>query len=232
MLSSLSCSCLTPEWIPESPPTLSLQTMWTSFDPPVGDRIILSRPRSGGNNTCKVFYIQQGHCDRHKDCHTPGARMVCSAFHSIKVVVSQVGALWMGLQARGGLTVKAHCLRAPTHPFFRRWFENSLSHHCPSHWHILFYLLRNGLQRFWLHHYDCCHALIQTYYFDAELTLMVELWVHLSSHWPLLLEHLLWIFWQYSSQEWPIKILTTLPWLPLCTDAYRKLENICVENIS
>ena len=30
-------------------------------------------------------------------CHTPGARMVCSAFHSTKPVVSQVGALQTGL---------------------------------------------------------------------------------------------------------------------------------------
>ena len=26
--------------------------------------------------------------------------------------------------------------------------------------------------------------------------------------------------WQYSPQEMPIEILTTVPWLPPCTDAY------------
>jgi len=37
------------------------------------------------------LYAQQGHyCDIHNVCHTPRARMVCSAFHPIKAVVSQI----------------------------------------------------------------------------------------------------------------------------------------------
>ena len=31
--------------------------------------------------------VQEGHFDRHNAYHTPKARMVCSAFHSIKVVI-------------------------------------------------------------------------------------------------------------------------------------------------
>jgi len=34
-------------------------------------------------------------------CHAPGARMVWSAFHFTKAVVSQIGALRMGLQSCG-----------------------------------------------------------------------------------------------------------------------------------
>jgi len=51
----------------------------------------------------KVFYTQQGHCDRHNACHTPRARMMCSASHSIKAVISQVGALWTayGIDCKG-----------------------------------------------------------------------------------------------------------------------------------
>ena len=35
----------------------------------------------------RSFYIQQGNCDWHNVCHTPGARMVCSCstFHSVKM---------------------------------------------------------------------------------------------------------------------------------------------------
>ena len=58
---------------------------------------------------------------KHSACHTPRARMVCSAFHTTKAVVSQVSALRMGLQACGdiGLTVKVQRLIAclpPRHP--------------------------------------------------------------------------------------------------------------------
>ena len=77
-------------------PLSSLQTAWTGFDPYL--YIAVGHPqqaRSCGNSNCKVFYTQQGHCV----CHTPGARMVSSAFHSTKAVVSQVGALQTGLQA-------------------------------------------------------------------------------------------------------------------------------------
>ena len=42
----------------------------------------------------------------------------------------------------------------------------------------------NGLQGFWLHCHDHCPALTQTYYFNAETSLMVELWVLLSFRWP------------------------------------------------
>ena len=48
------------------------------------------------SSNCKVFCTQQRHCDRHIVCHIPGAghaEWKCSSFHSIKVVVSQVGAL-------------------------------------------------------------------------------------------------------------------------------------------
>jgi len=53
---------------------------------------IKSRSSSAGStlvesSNWKVFYTQQGHCDRHNASHTPRARMVCSAFHSIKAVV-------------------------------------------------------------------------------------------------------------------------------------------------
>jgi len=68
--------------------TLSLQTAWTGFDPNL---------YSGGSSsagpalveiaTARSFYTQQGHFDWHNACHTPGARMVCSAFHSTKAVV-------------------------------------------------------------------------------------------------------------------------------------------------
>ena len=49
------------------------------------------------------FYTQQGHYDRHNACHTPRARMMCSASHSIKSVISQVGALWTayGIDCKG-----------------------------------------------------------------------------------------------------------------------------------
>jgi len=41
-----------------------------------------------------MYHVNRKHwrCDDYR----PGARMGCSAFHSIKSVVSQVGALWMG----------------------------------------------------------------------------------------------------------------------------------------
>ena len=47
----------------------------------------------------------------------------------------------------------------------------------------------NGLQGFWLHCHDHCPALTQTYYFNAETSLMVELWVLLSFRWPPSLKH-------------------------------------------
>ena len=51
----------------------------------------------------KVYCIQKG-IDA---SHTPGARMVCSAFYSIKAIVNQVGALHlMVLTGLWGLTVK------------------------------------------------------------------------------------------------------------------------------
>ena len=56
----------------------------------------------------KVFYTQRG-CDWHNICHAPGARIVCSAFHSIKAVVSQVTALRTGLQTCG-INCKGHTL--------------------------------------------------------------------------------------------------------------------------
>jgi len=71
-------------------PLSPLQTAWTGFDPNLC---------SGGSSsagltlveiaTARFFYTQQGHCDWHNVCLTPGARMVCSAFHS--TVVSHQG---------------------------------------------------------------------------------------------------------------------------------------------
>jgi len=62
----------------------------------------------------KVFYTQRG-CDWHNICHAPGARIVCSAFHSIKAVVSQVTALRTGLQTCG-INCKGHTLVPVCHP--------------------------------------------------------------------------------------------------------------------
>ena len=45
--------------------------------------------------------------------------MVCSAFHSIKAVVSQVGALWTGFL--GGVRAE------------------NIWHQCPSHWQTPFF---------------------------------------------------------------------------------------------
>jgi len=48
------------------------------------------------SSKCKIFCSQQGHCDRYIVCHIPGAGQngsACSSFHSIKAVVSPVGAL-------------------------------------------------------------------------------------------------------------------------------------------
>jgi len=45
--------------------------------------------------------INRGIVTETMSSHTPGARMVCSAIHSTKAVVSQAGALWAGLQACG-----------------------------------------------------------------------------------------------------------------------------------
>ena len=45
------------------------------------------------NSNYKVYCIQQGYYDRHYASHTPRARMVYSAFHSIKAIVNQVGTL-------------------------------------------------------------------------------------------------------------------------------------------
>ena len=53
-----------------------------------------------GSN-CKVFYTQQSIVTDKIVCHTPGARMVCSAFHTIKAVFSQVGTLQTDIQACG-----------------------------------------------------------------------------------------------------------------------------------
>jgi len=61
--------------------------------------VILSWLCSGGKWQLQDFCAQWGHFDRRNVCPAHGARMVCSAFHSIKAVVSQIGALWLGLQA-------------------------------------------------------------------------------------------------------------------------------------
>ena len=83
-------------------PLSPLQTAWTGFDPNLYSAGSSSASHAlVENSNCKVFYTQQGHCDWHNVCHTPGARMVSSAFHSTKAVVSQVGALWTGLQDCG-----------------------------------------------------------------------------------------------------------------------------------
>jgi len=82
--------------------TLSLQTPWTSFDPYLySGESSFADPALVENSNCKVFNTQQGHYDQHNACHAPGTRMVYSAFHSIKAVASQVGALPKGLQASG-----------------------------------------------------------------------------------------------------------------------------------
>jgi len=58
------------------------------------------------------LYTQQWHCDDHNACHTPGARMVCSALHSIKAVCQPGWCPVDGLTGLWELTVKAQCLSA------------------------------------------------------------------------------------------------------------------------
>jgi len=54
----------------------------------------------------KVVYTQGGIVTDYNACHAPEARIVCSAFHSIKAIVSQFGALRtayrpMGIDCKG-----------------------------------------------------------------------------------------------------------------------------------
>ena len=76
--------------------TLSLQTTWTGFNP----YLYSGRSSSAGPTLVekRSFILNRGIVTDNV-CHTPGARMVCSAFHSTKAVVSQVGALLMCSQA-------------------------------------------------------------------------------------------------------------------------------------
>ena len=86
-----TCQCLfsnTSQKAQLRAPLSPLQTAWTCFDPCLySGGSSFSRPCSGGKSNCKIFYTQQGHCDWHNVCHTPGARLVSSAFHSTKAVV-------------------------------------------------------------------------------------------------------------------------------------------------
>jgi len=62
--------------------TLSLQTAWTGFDL---IHIAVGHPQQAPacwkvHSNCKIFYTQQGHCDRHSACHAPGAKMALAWF--------------------------------------------------------------------------------------------------------------------------------------------------------
>ena len=79
------CSLTPPKKAQLRAPLSPLQTAWTGFNPNL---------YSGGSSSAGpalveiatvrsfIVYTQQGHCDWHNVCHTPGARMVSSAFHS------------------------------------------------------------------------------------------------------------------------------------------------------
>ena len=75
-----------------------LQTAWTSFDHSGSSSAGTALVESGN---CKVsFILNRGSVTK----PPPGARMVCSAFHSIKAVVSpvsHVGTLRTGSQVCG-----------------------------------------------------------------------------------------------------------------------------------
>ena len=82
-------------WVIFSRPKVSSvkgQICWSSlrFDPYLYSGGSSSAgPTLVENCYCKVVYTQWVCCDRYNVYHTPGARMKCSAFRSIKVVVSR-----------------------------------------------------------------------------------------------------------------------------------------------
>jgi len=90
-------------------PLSPLQTAWTGFDP----NLYRGGSSSAGPAlveiaTARSFILNRGIVPDNF-CHTPGARMVSSAFHSTKAVVSQVGALRTGLQACGDWLLHTGC---------------------------------------------------------------------------------------------------------------------------
>ena len=63
---------------------------WTSLDPDL---------YSSGSSSATSAAIEISNSDF--AYHTPGTRMMCSTFHTIRAIVTQVGALWTGLQTCG-----------------------------------------------------------------------------------------------------------------------------------
>ena len=66
-----------------------------------------------GNGKVFHFHTQQGHCDRHNACHTPGVRMACNAFHSIKAVSARSATCgWayrpVGINSKGTMPPVGH----------------------------------------------------------------------------------------------------------------------------
>ena len=69
---------------------LSLQTAWTGFNP----YIVVGHPQHAPLwwkiAAARSFILNRGIVTDTMSSHAPGARMVCSEFHSTKAVVSQV----------------------------------------------------------------------------------------------------------------------------------------------
>jgi len=88
-----ACSLAPPKKAQLRAPLSPLQTTWTGFDPNLYSGGLSSAgPALVEIATARSFILNRGIVTDNV-CHTPGARMVSSAFHSTKAVFSQVGAL-------------------------------------------------------------------------------------------------------------------------------------------